>query len=251
MDRAGWNGGRAHRRPPLRERPLRVPKGPFSRTPLPGWEGRCHAALLSPPNRLRSREKNREYKKETESKGEVRHVMDAELVIESGVERELSGHFGFVNSESLTRPARALSSRPCFAPPASSLAAPSTLLVGGFRAWEKESAPSSARRADERPLSSTRWEGPLPFRLRRRQRSHRHEAHATRRFVPHLTVARAAMSRPLHHSDARTDHANTTAPHGDTRPAPRRNDDHASDRPPAPTTFPASVTAISQADGDA
>jgi hypothetical protein len=40
--------------------------------------------LLSPPNRLRSREKNREYEKETESKREARHVMDAELEVESG-----------------------------------------------------------------------------------------------------------------------------------------------------------------------
>jgi hypothetical protein len=211
MDRAGWNGGRAHRRPPLRERPLRVPKGPFSRTPLPGWEGRCHAALLSPPNRLRSREKNREYKKETESKGEVRHVMDAELVIESGVERELSGHFGFVNSESLTRPARALSSRPCFAPPASSLAAPSTLLVGGFRAWEKESAPSSARRADERPLSSTRWEGPLRFQPHSspEEPSFR-TAHATRRSHVHSyrRIRRHASTQPSFGLSKRPHHAN-------------------------------------------
>ena len=76
--------------------------------------------------------------------------------------------------------------------------------------------------------------------------------HATRRFHT-LTVARAAMSRPTHHSESKNDHTNASTSHGADAPASPsgKERDGVSERPSPPTSFAVSERAISQADGDA
>jgi len=128
--------------------PFRYAKGPFrfegafqSNAP-PVVGGALHsAALLDPPNRLRSRDKNREYQKKAERKGEARHELCRDRL---WVQTATYPHFDFCQHRDLTPQPRDIVSHPCIAQTFSSLAAPSTSLVGGFGAWEKGGAPSSA-----------------------------------------------------------------------------------------------------------
>ena len=72
-------------------------EGAFHSNAPPGVGGALHsAALLSPPNRLWSRENNRESEKKAESKCEARH--EFLLKIDVDFDRQLRGILSFVNT---------------------------------------------------------------------------------------------------------------------------------------------------------
>jgi hypothetical protein len=97
--RPGWVFAKTHVWPPFR-----YAKGPFvfegafqsNAPPLVG--GALHsAALLDPPNRLWSRDKNREYEKKAESKEEARHECAEEMDV--GYKRQPTRILTFVNTK--------------------------------------------------------------------------------------------------------------------------------------------------------
>src|SRR6185503_2382556 len=79
--------------PPIRKRPLHRAKGPRLKSNAPPDLGGAprRAALLNPPERLRSRDKNREYEKEAESKREARHAVLTSLSLR--FQAATYGHF--------------------------------------------------------------------------------------------------------------------------------------------------------------